>query len=92
MGRYVSNEVLEDSMIVASSLRAAFSAETAFMIEQASLPGLGAGHPLGIINASCKIAVAKENGQAPATILAENVCKMWAALSGPCRSRAVWMQ
>jgi HK97 family phage major capsid protein len=44
-----------------------------------------------IVNAPCAIQVAKAAGQAPGTIVAENISSMWSRLASPCRKRAVWI-
>jgi HK97 family phage major capsid protein len=37
------------------------------------------------------VQVAKETGQAAATVLTENIVKMWSRMFGPCRDKAVWL-
>lgn len=88
---WLSNEALNDSPILESSLRAAFAAEFSFAIDRSIFAGTGAGQPLGILNAPCKIMVAKESGQAAKTIVYENVLNMYTRMVGPVRSRAVWL-
>ena len=53
--------------------------------------GTGAGQPLGLLNADATISVAKETGQAAATVLSENIFGMWARLHAPRRQNAVWL-
>jgi HK97 family phage major capsid protein len=88
---YVSNELLDDSAMLEASMRAAFAAEFSFAIDKAIFSGSGAGQPLGIMNAPCKISIAKETGQAAKTIVYENIVKMHARMPGPLRSRACWL-
>jgi len=45
----------------------------------------GAGTPLGILNSTALITVAKETGQGSATVISENVNKMWKRLPAPSR-------
>lgn len=53
--------------------------------------GTGAGQPLGILNAGCLVSISKESGQASATILSENIIKMWARLHPNSEANAVWL-
>lgn len=55
------------------------------------LRGTGSGQPRGVLNAPSTISVAKESGQAAATIVYENVTKMFARMHPECASRAVWV-
>jgi len=65
--------------------------EFGFKLDDAIINGTGAGQPLGVMNSPCLISVAKEAGQAAATIVAENVIKMHARLWGGSRNNAVWL-
>jgi HK97 family phage major capsid protein len=87
----VTNELLADAQLLPSYLTRSFAAEMSFKLDNAILTGNGAGVPLGIVNAPATITVAKENGQAAATITAGNVAGMWSRLPAPCRARAVWL-
>jgi len=60
------------------------------MIDDAIINGTGAGQPLGVLNSGCLVTVSKEAGQPAATILAENVIKMWARMWSKSRKNAVW--
>lgn len=51
--------------------------------------GTGAGQPLGFATASSKVAVAKESGQAAATVVAANVAKMFARSLNP--GGSIWI-
>lgn len=53
--------------------------------------GAGAGVPLGILKSPALISVAKETGQAAATLLVGNIEKMWMRMHAPCRANAIWM-
>jgi len=55
------------------------------------IEGKGAGLPQGLITASGTITVPKVTGQAPGTVIAENISSMWSRLPAPCRKRAVWL-
>jgi HK97 family phage major capsid protein len=55
------------------------------------IQGVGAGEPLGILNAVSLVSVAKEAGQDADTILAENIQKIYSRMYAPCRRNAVWL-
>ena len=67
------------------------SEEINFMVSDAIINGTGSGQPLGILNAGCKITVAEESGQTAATVVTQNILKMWARMWAPCRQSAVWL-
>ena len=87
---YASDEILEDSPIsMEPLLTRLFSDALAWQLDNVFINGSGAGKPLGVLNAPCLISVAKETGQAAATILFENVIKAYARMYD--KSNAVWM-
>lgn len=76
---YTSEEVLTDSPIsFIALLEQGFSDEFAAKLMYERLRGTGVGEFLGVINAACTVSIAKETGQAGATIVKENVDKMQA--------------
>lgn len=88
---YATSELLADSQALEGWLGAAFASEFTFKIEDAILNGTGAGMPLGILNSGCVITVNKEGSQVAATIVAENILKMWARMPARLRSTCVWL-
>lgn len=86
-----SDELLEDAAAMGSMITSAAASELAFKIDDEILNGTGVGQPLGILNAPCKVEVAKETGQPAATLVAENIMKMWSRMWGPSRRNAVWV-
>lgn len=88
---YVTEELLSDAPAMQSVLTDVFAEEAKFKVGDAILNGSGAGQPLGWLNSSALVSVSKETGQAAATILKENIEKMWARLYAPCREKAVWL-
>ncbi len=86
----VTDEMLEDSQLLASWVNSAFPAEMAFALDQACYDGDGNGKPLGILNSGALVTVAKESGQAADTVVYENIIKMWARMSATRMARAVW--
>lgn len=89
---YVSSELLEDSPISMEPLLTGMFAEAvAFQEDDDYINGTGAGMPLGILNAPCKVSVAKESGQAADTILWANIIKMWSRLHPRSANRVIWL-
>ena len=68
-----------------------FSEEIGFKLDDSVVNGTGAGTPLGIMNAPCKVRVNKETGQAATTLVAENIEKMYARMYAPSVRSAVWL-
>lgn len=87
---YMSNRLLQDASAVGSVFSQAFSEEMNFMVEDSLVNGNGAGMPLGVLNCPALISVAKETGQAAATIVYENLLKMHARLWSRSRANAAW--
>ena len=79
---YDTGELEEDATAFQSVITEAFRDELQFMVEDAIFNGDGAGKPQGILNAAALVSVAKETGQAAATIVTANLSKMWARFSG----------
>lgn len=88
---YATDELLEDASAMQSIASQAFSEELRFMTEDAIINGTGAGQPLGILNSGCLVTIAKETGQAAATIQTENIVKMWARLWARSQQASVWL-
>jgi len=88
---YATNDMLEDSAISMEPLiNEVVADELAFALDEAIINGTGAGTPLGILNAACLVSVAKEVAQTAATLVFENVAKMWSRMHGRSRANAVW--
>ena len=70
-----SDELLSDAQGVALEqyLFRVASEEINFVVSDAILNGSGSGQPLGVLNSGCLITVAKESGQAAATVVTQNV-------------------
>lgn len=91
-GLYIpTDELLQDVVGLQGEVEDNFGKEIVFACEDAVFSGDGAGKPLGITNAPCLITVAKETGQAAATIVEANLLKMWARMWAPSRANAVWL-
>ena len=88
---YSTDELLQDSDALESVLTQAFSEELRFKGDDAVFRGDGSGKPLGILNAGCLVSQAKESGQAAATIVHENLSKMWTRMPAMNRANSVWL-
>ena len=88
-----SDELLSDSQGIALEqyLFRVASEEINFVVSDAILNGTGSGQPLGILNSACLVTTAKESSQSAATVVTNNIVKMWAAMFAPCRQNAVWL-
>jgi HK97 family phage major capsid protein len=88
---YATDELLSDATALESFIRQAFVAEFGFLLDDAIINGTGAGMPLGILNSGCLVSVTKETGQKAATVVAENVVKMYSRIFAASRPSAVWL-
>lgn len=88
---YTTDELLEDASALQNIVTTGFRKEFDFKLTDGVINGSGAGQPLGILNAGCIVSVAKEAGQTAATVVYENIVKMWSRLLASSRSNAVWV-
>lgn len=88
---YLTEELAEDAPALEAELTEAFREELIFEVEDAIINGTGAGQPLGILRSNALVSVAKESGQAAATIEKDNVDKMWARMRARNRANSVWI-
>jgi HK97 family phage major capsid protein len=75
---YATDEMLADAGQLESVIREGFTNEFGFQIDEAMINGTGAGQPLGILNSGSLVSVTKETGQKAATVVTENIIKMYA--------------
>ena len=73
---YASNKILMNATFLGQEMTQLFTEEFAFKTQDLVMEGTGAGQALGIKNCDAKISIAKESGQAAATILSENILNM----------------
>jgi len=89
---FSTDELLEDSIISMEPLLQGKSADViAWKIDQALMRGTGAGQPQGILNAACRITVPKEAGQPAATIVYNNITKMYSRMYPQCLPKSVFV-
>jgi len=86
-----SNELVADGVDYERQLQTALVKTIGWYLDYAFLQGSGAGQPLGIINDPALVSVSAESGQQAATIVFENVTKMYARVAPQCMGNAVWI-
>lgn len=75
---YATDELLEDAVALGAWIEKHLPIELRFKVENAIINGTGAGQPVGILAGGSLVSVAKETGQLAATIVYENIVKMYA--------------
>jgi HK97 family phage major capsid protein len=89
---YATYELESDSGFVSQLYSRAFALGIQRTLEGAIISGDGKGKPIGLINSGSKVTIAKENGQAAATILWDNLSKMYnRAINKDQISSYVWL-
>jgi HK97 family phage major capsid protein len=86
----MTDELLEDAAAMGGYVGKKAGEKIDFKVTDAILNGTGVGQPLGIMNAPCRVSVAKETSQVAATFHADNVGKMMARLPSKSFARSVW--
>ncbi len=87
---YATDELIQDATALSAVASAAFTEEMGFQLEDAIINGSGAGDPLGILNSTALITVAKEGSQVAKTIVTNNIIKMRSRMHPKSRANAVW--
>lgn len=90
----VPNELIADSAVSFEAfIRSTFPQALAYFADVAFISGNGVGQPLGISTTgnAARVSVAKEVGQATATIVWENIVKMYARMLPQSLANAVWV-
>ena len=87
---YATDELLADTGALAAVIQQGFVEEFGFKTDDAFINGDGAGKPYGILNAPATVSVTKETNQATASVVTENIFKMWSRMWARSRTSAVW--
>lgn len=87
----VTEELEADSSALSAYVPRKAGRKLDFRVGGEIMRGPGGSRAVGLLNANCKIAVAKESGQAADTINYNNIVKMWKRLYGPYRANSVWL-
>lgn len=88
---YLTDELMEDAAQFEAYVSQLVSEAITFQMEDEVINGNGVGRCLGILQAPSLVSVAKESGQAAATIVPENIVKMRARLFAGSRPNSVWL-
>lgn len=96
---YATEEMLEDLPAMSTYISQSFADEFSFKIDDAILNGTGDGMPLGILaqgdtdakKNKALVKIAKESGQAAATVVLNNILKMFNAMPARNRANAKWL-
>jgi HK97 family phage major capsid protein len=87
---YATDELLQDASALEAFVKMAFVDEFGFQIDDAIINGTGAGMPLGVLNAGSLVTVSKETGQAAATLVTENIVKMYSRRFASKTNNYIW--
>jgi HK97 family phage major capsid protein len=87
----VPNELLADAPAFSAFFDTIFPRAVAWYEDIAFMTGTGVGEPMGFINCPASVQVTKETGQAAATIVWENIVKMFARMLPTALGSAVWI-
>jgi HK97 family phage major capsid protein len=88
---YATDELLKDTSALGEVIMQGFSEEFGFKVDDAIINGDGSDKPSGILNSAALVSVAKETGQAAATLVPQNIAKMRMRLWARSRQNAVWL-
>lgn len=87
----MTDELLQDAPAMAAYVSSRAPEKIDFKVNDAIINGTGVGMPLGILNSGSLVTVAPESGQAPDSLMFENVNNMWTRMYAPSRRNAVWL-
>lgn len=88
---YATEKLLRNATAAAQYLTRAARDEINFLLGDAIVNGDGVGKPVGFVGHASVVSVAKESGQAAATVVKANIDKMWSRCLAAARNRAVWV-
>lgn len=87
----IPNEMIADTDHFDAYFNAVFPPAMSYEKDYQMLVGTGVGRPRGYLNAPGRVTVAKETGQVAATVVYENVVKMWTRLLPAAKRNAIWV-
>jgi len=88
---YTTEESLQDATSLGALILRSFGEEFGFKNDDEIVNGNGAGQMLGLLKSPALVTISKEVGQAAATIVAENIVKMYAAATARTKANGVWL-
>lgn len=87
----ITSELQRNAPALNSYLSTRVPQKITYAINDALVNGNGVARPQGIMNAGCKISVAKESGQTADTVVYQNILKMWNRRYAPLNNNLVWL-
>jgi HK97 family phage major capsid protein len=88
----IPNELFAASIVSFEALvNQIYPEALAWFEDNAFTRGTGVGEPLGYLNSNAAVSVTKESGQVAATIVWENIVKMYSRMLPSSLARAVWV-
>ena len=87
----VTDELLADAPAMSGYVTSKAGEKLAFKVNDALINGTGVGMPLGVMNAPCRVSVAKESSQTAATFKGVNAAKMMARMPAQSFGNSVWL-
>lgn len=87
---YSTDELNADARALGAIVMQAFGEEMGFKLDDAVMNADGSGKPLGILNSTALVTVAKESGQTATTVNWENIKKMYGRFWARSRKNGVW--
>jgi HK97 family phage major capsid protein len=90
---YLTDELMEDSVALEGHVNTWFPMEMGFKLDDAIINGDGVGKPLGILSSGARVTVSKETNQIAATIVTNNILKMFRRMWGWSlqRGQPIWL-
>jgi HK97 family phage major capsid protein len=85
------NELMRDTMAADAYFSQTFPQAMAWFEDDGFINGSGVGQPLGFRNGSAVLSVTKESGQLAATIVWQNIIKMYSRMLPTSLGNAVWI-
>lgn len=87
----VTDELMGDASAITSWITTKSGESILWKANESIYAGSGAGQPLGMLKGGALVTVAKEAGQAAATLVVQNIANMVARMPAKSYRRAVWM-
>jgi HK97 family phage major capsid protein len=85
---YTTDELLQDAGALEAFINRVLPIELRFTVENSFVNGSGTGQPLGYMNSGAVVAVGRTT---PATVVYEDIVKMWSRMWAPSRANAIWL-
>jgi HK97 family phage major capsid protein len=88
---WLTDELLQDATAAGTLVDWAFREELRYTIDNDIYNGTGAGQALGILASPCLVTVPKETSQTTATVIYQNIVRMWSRMWARSWPNAIWV-